>query len=168
MKLTWSLPLIMKAAVFNGLLVTVVSAGEFALLIGAGTVYSPYRGGGAASVIWSLAALVPDPWEVAKTTVLLCPITAVLCGSFGLLAGFAGGTLLCLRRPHIRSTKRFLVEAAILGFLLGALFPFFDHQMQVGIFYPIGGYLSSFCVLASGGPCAVICALTFRKSYMAI
>ena len=109
------------------------------------------------------------PVDAAETVLLLFPITAVSCGSFGLIAAVVGGSAVYLRKNRIRSGKRLLIESAIAGFLLGCLFPFFDlaqnslllrerPQLLVIpgqlLFYPVVGVM-----------CALICALAFRRSF---
>jgi RsiW-degrading membrane proteinase PrsW (M82 family) len=61
----------------------------------------------------------PTVWDVGRATLLLCPITAVSCGSFGFLAGIAGSAAIYLRRRRIQGTKRLLIESAVAGFVLG-------------------------------------------------
>jgi hypothetical protein len=139
----------------NALLVTLISALVIALLNGAGTSYNLAPGG--RSPILQILGLIPNPWEVAKTTVLLCPITAVSCGFFGLLAGLVGATLMSFRRGRVRSSRRYLMETAILGFLLAGLFPVLDGWMN--------GAQGFLCMLI-GIPCALISALAFRKRFL--
>ena len=106
------------------------------------------------------------PLDAAETVLLLCPVTAVSCGPFGLLAGVAGGTAIYVRRMRIHSSKRLLAESAIAGSLMGCLFPFFDAAMNsyfLKSFQPfvIPGQIFLYPVL--GIPCALICALVFRS-----
>jgi len=144
----WPVGLILKVAVLNALLVTVVSA--------------------LAITLWSGAGVPSKPLELGKTVILLCPITAVSCGSFGLLAGLAGATLIYLRRRRLRSTKRFLVEAAVIGFVLAFFFPEFDVLMSrvQGFLYYSGPAVVALTP-AFGIPCGLICALIFRNGFMA-
>ena len=116
--------------------------------------------------------LLLHPVDAVETALLLLPITAVSCGSFGLITAVLGGSAVFLRRKRIRTEKRLLIESAILGFLLGCLFPFFDlalnslflrqrPQLLVIrgqlLFYPILGVL-----------CALICAVAVRQSFSAL
>ncbi len=99
------------------------------------------------------------PLDAAETVLLLCPVTAVSCGPFGLLAGAAGGTAIYLRKRRIHSSKRLLAESAIAGFLMGCLFPFFDAAVNsffLKSFQPlvIPGQIILYPVL--GIPCALI------------
>jgi hypothetical protein len=118
-----------------------------------------------ASLFALLSGFPPTPYtsspsilDIARATFLLCPITAVSCGSFGFLAGIAGGTAIYLRRRRIRSTRRLLIECAILGFLLGFLFPLFDHLLNPPS-------LDSMKLLSApaGVICALLCAFAFRR-----
>ena|SRR3984893_19302439 len=109
------------------------------------------------------------PLDAAETVLLLCPITAVSCGPFGLLAGIAGGTAIYLRRRRIRSSKRLLVESAIAGFLMSCLFPFFDagvNSLFLKSFQPlvIPGQIILYPIL--GILCALTCALVFRRYFI--
>jgi hypothetical protein len=109
------------------------------------------------------------PLDAAETVLLLCPITVVSCGPFGLLAGVAGGSVIYLRRKRIHSTKRLLAESAIAGFLMSCLFPFFDAAMNsffLKSFQPlvIPGQIILYPVL--GIPSALICALVFRRYFI--
>jgi hypothetical protein len=138
------LAFVFKAGALAALLATFASA----LMI---AVFTPLTGG-----------TVPNAWSIAKTTLLLCPITAVSCGSYGLLAGIAGGAFLNLRRRRVQSTKRLLIESAIAGFLLGFFFPLFDRAMNPPS-------LSGMQILLSapiGMCCALVCALTFRNRFV--
>jgi len=109
------------------------------------------------------------PLDAAETVLLLCPVTAVSCGPFGLLAGAAGGTAIYLRKRHIHSNKRLLAESAIAGLLMGCLFPFFDaavNSVFLKSFQPlvIPGQIILYPVL--GIPCALICALVVRRNFI--
>lgn len=150
---TWNgyLSFILKLAALSALLGTFAPALAITLLTG----------------LYSGSLL--HPLDSGETILLLCPITAVSCGPFGVLAGVAGGTAIYLSRKRIHSTLRLLLESATLGLLLSCLFPFFDaafnrlfHQsfelfvipMQI-VLYPVLGVL-----------CALICALTFRNRFI--
>ena len=63
--------LILKMAVWAAVLASIISA----LLFTALNAVPPLPG-----------TLLPTAWDLAKTTVLLLPMTAVSCGSFGALA----------------------------------------------------------------------------------
>jgi len=159
--------LIVKVGIFNAALVTVISALTIALFSGAGTEQEPISAGIAAMhQVRSIPSWLPDPLEVGEAAVLLCPITALSCGSFGLLAGLAGAIVMSFRRRHIRSTKRYLVETAIVGFALAVLFPLFDVLMNraQGM---VGGSGLALIAPFFGSPCALLSALVFRKRFMA-
>ena len=139
---------IVKAGVLAALLATVFSALIIAILSAA----NPPQGG----------TTSPTLWEIGRTALLLCPITVVSCGSFGLLAGIAGSAVFQVRKRRIRTTKRLLVESSVAGFLLGFAFPFFDRLLNPPS-------LGSIYILLSGPigvSCAVICGLTFRKHFV--
>ncbi len=146
-KRRWPLLLILRAGVLNALLVTAISALIFAVVVGAGTEWDPSR---------ETRRTFPNLFEVIKAAALLCPITAVTCGSFGLLAGVTGALWMCFRKPHIRSSRRFLLETAITGSLLGGFFPVFRG--------PTDPIPASVCI-GLGCLCAVLCALAFRKRF---
>ena len=143
-------PLILKAAALAALLATVVSAFTIALLSAFAT-----RGGDS----------FPGPWDIAKSSLLLCSITAVSCGSFGFFAGLTGGTVLYARRRRIRSIRRFLIESALAGMVLGCMFPFFDATANSRSFESFRLWLHPaqivFCVPV-GITCALVCALVVR------
>jgi hypothetical protein len=80
--------LILTIGVFNALLVTVMSAIAMALFAGSGTSARFLEEPASGPHFWSK---LPDPVEFAKVVVLLCPLTAVTAGSFGLL-GASGVT----------------------------------------------------------------------------
>jgi hypothetical protein len=109
------------------------------------------------------------PLDAAETALLLLPITAVSCGTFGLLAGIVGGTAIYLRRRRVHSSKRLLVESAISGFLMSCLFPFFDAAVN-SLFlrsfqlWVIPGQIILYPVL--GIPCALTRALVVRKYFI--
>jgi membrane associated rhomboid family serine protease len=165
----WPFGLILRVGVLNALLVTVVSALTIALLSGVGTEdVVVIRGVGVKQQAPSIRSWLPNPLEVGKAAALLCPITAVSCGSFGLLAGLAGGALIYRRRRRIRSTKRLLFESAIVGFILGCLFPVFDVLMNRALGILHGGSGASVVIApAVGILCALLCALVFRKRFTA-
>jgi hypothetical protein len=145
--------LILKAGTLSAILATVIAALVITLLSGAGT------GNGSP----------PRAFDLVKTVVLLSPITAVSCGSFGFLAGVAGSTWIYLRSRHIRSTKRLLVESAIAAPLLGGVFPLFDATVNSPSLRSIGNWINPsqflLCVVLSI-PCALICAFFFRKRFI--
>lgn len=143
--------LFLNAGLLNALLVTAMSAFMIALASGAGTEYEL----GNSQV--SSRSLLPDPWELSKTAVLLCPITAVSYGSFGLLAGSLGCALVFWRRRRIHSLRRLLAEAAVVGLLLGVFFPLLHVTMNWTQVF--------FCVVL-GAPCAMVCAFVFRRHFL--
>jgi hypothetical protein len=113
----------------------------------------------------------PSVVDLVRTVVFLCAITAFPCGAFGFLAGAAGSTWLRFRKQRIRSLKRLLVEAAVAGFLLGALFPFFDSAVNSPPFQKIGVLLTPLQLLLClvlGIVCALTCTLVFRKHFMEV
>jgi hypothetical protein len=107
--------LILKSGVLAAFLATVVSALAIAVLSAARPL---------------IDTTSPSVWDIGRATLLLLPIIGVSCGSYGFLAGMAGGALLTLRRRHIHSIQRLLIESATTGFLLGVAFPFFDRLMN--------------------------------------
>jgi hypothetical protein len=134
--------LILKMAVWAAVLASIISA----LLFTALNAVPPLPG-----------TLLPTAWDLAKTTVLLLPMTAVSCGSFGALAGIVGGAFLVLRKPRIHSTRRLMIESGIAGFILGLGFPFFDRL--------VNHYTRGWGILSApiGALCAMICAVSFRN-----
>ena len=100
----------------------------------------------------------PGLWNVIKSTLLLCAITVVSCGPYGLVAGITGGAILSRRKHPIRSIRRLVIESGALGLLFGILFPFFDLLMNP----PSLGGMQALLSAPVGVLCAVICALIFR------
>ena len=152
----WVVPTL-NASVFGALLATVTSALVIALLSALPT--GPRHD----------LSNRPSVVDMVRTTFLLCAITVAPCGSFGFLAGAAGSTWLRFRKRRIRSLKRLLVEAAVAGFLIGILFPFFDSAVNSPPFQKIGVLLTPLQLLLSlpfSIACALICALVFRKHFM--
>jgi hypothetical protein len=134
----------------------ILKAGAFAALLAALT---------SACLIAVMSALQPivhttplSVWDVVKATFLLLPITLVSCGSYGFLAGIIGTLLLKRRRVRIRSSKRLLVESAVVGFILGFPFPVFDRLMNPPSLNGMQMLLSAPIATV----CAVLCAMTFR------
>ena len=170
--LKWPFCLIVKASLLNALLVTLISAGTIALLSGVGNGVEdwsrrsipPPQGSATHNILGSLL-------EVGKAAVWLCPITAVTCGSFGLLAAFAGGSLMYLRARRIRSTGRFLVETVIVGLILGCLFPVFDlginRAFGMNPYYESNSSIQRALAPIFGAWCAFMCALVCLKRVMA-
>jgi hypothetical protein len=161
-----TLGLILRAGVFNGMLVTVLAALMAALFSGAG-IEDKFSNVGCGATQHGLWTNSWHPIEFGKAVLWLCPFTAVICGSFGLFSGLAVGGLMYLRVRRIRSTKRFIGETAILGFLLGCLFPLFDvwtgpGQGQ-GVQYPAVDLLAP----AFGGLCGFVCSLCYRRRFFA-
>jgi|SRR5579864_1613796 hypothetical protein len=111
----------------------------------------------------------PSLWDIARAMLLLCAITVVSCGSFGFLAGIAGGTILYFRRGRIRSVKRLLLESSIAGLALGSAFPLFDAAVNSESLRSFRTWLSSaeFILCALGGLIsALFCALAFRRRFV--
>jgi hypothetical protein len=108
----------------------------------------------------------PNPLDVVKTVILMCPIAVFSCGPYGLLAGVIGGTVLYLRRKRIQTLKRLLLEAAIAGLLMGFAFPIFDGAMNsvpvLEFLTPATGIFS----ILFGVICALLCALAFRQTFV--
>jgi hypothetical protein len=107
--------------------------------------------------------------DAVETVLLLLPITAVSCGTFGLLAGVAGGTAIYLHRGRIQSGKRLLAESAIAGFLASCLFPFFDvvvNSLFLKTFQPLTFPGQIILCPVLGIPCALTCALVFRRYFI--
>ncbi len=139
---------IFKASLLAAVLATVVSA----LLIAVLSAASSFPRGTAS----------PTVLEVASNALLLIPITVVSCGFYGLVAGLAGSSLLGLRRRRIRSTRRLLIEAGIIGLLFGFLFPFFDHLVSQSY---INGMQALFSAPV-GALCALLCAAALRRRFL--
>lgn len=157
-----------QAGILSALLATVISSLTIALLSGAGTedLIVTTGIGLAQKQEWTHRSF-PDLWELVKAAVWLWPITAVSCGSFGLLAGSAGGALMYARAKRIRSLKRFLLESVVLGIVLALGFPYCDFAMDSaqGIrieFYPQFDFLAP----VLGGASALICAAALRKRFI--
>ena len=73
------------------------------------------------------------------------------------------------RAQRIRSTKRFIAEAVILGFLLGCLFPFFDIWTgQVPGIRDLSYTAVDLFAPAFGALCGFFCGLSFRKRFLAV
>jgi len=162
-----SLGLIVKAGAFNTVLVTLTATLAIALFSGAG-VEDKVVGNGLVAPQQVQSTQSWHPIQFLKAAAWLTPLTAISCGSFGLFAGLAGSSLMYLRARRVRSPRRFVVEAAILGFLLACLFPFFDVWTgQVQGIRDLG--YTAFDLLAPffGSLCAFICALVFRKRFLA-
>lgn len=107
----------------------------------------------------------PTLWDIAKGTGLLCVITVVWYGPFGLLAGAIGAVVLHRRRPRIHSLKRLLIEAAAFGLLAAISVPFYDAVCSRSLRYIGYGYSGAqliaiipFCVASS-----VIGSVSFRS-----
>jgi len=143
--------LILKAAALAAFLATLLSALTIELLTATAT-----RGGDSA----------PRVGDVAKATALLCAITVVPSGSFGFLAGVAGGAVLYMRRKRIRSVRRFLTESAAVGLVLGCLFPVFDAAVNALSVRSYRSWLNPFeliyCVPVAIAS-ALLCALVLRR-----
>jgi hypothetical protein len=112
---------------------------------------------------------LPHPLDSVEKMLLLCPITAVSCGPFTVLAGVAGGTAIYLRRRRIRSTRRLLIESALAGLLLSCLFPFFDAAMNLLFLKSFELFVIPLQILLCpilGIACALTCSLTFRNHFV--
>ena len=159
--------LILQAAIFNALLVTVIAAVVIALFSGAAVEVKVVTAG--SGVGQKMARTTSwHPFELAKAVLWLCPLTAITCGSFGFMAGLAGGGLMYLRTRRVRSTRRFTLETGILGFLLACLFPWFDVWTGQAQGIRDLGYLGA-DLLAPPFGClsALICARFYRERYFA-
>ncbi len=140
---------VFKAGILAAVFATAISALSVALL--------------SAAVPPHPDTVAPGIFDIVRTALLLCPITAVSCGSYGFLAGLAGSALLNFRRRRIRSVTRLLVEAGIAGLIFGFLFPFFDRF--VGQSYLNGGQML-FCAPV-GALCALLCGVVLRRRFLA-
>lgn len=100
----------------------------------------------------------PGLRNVIESAILLCAITVVSCGLYGMVAGITGGAILSRRKHPIRSIRRLVIESGSLGLLLGILFPFFDLLMNPPSLSGMQALLSA----PVGMLCAIVCALTFR------
>ncbi len=115
------------------------------------------------AIIPMVGTTSPNIGEVARAILLLMRITAVSCGSYGFLSGLAGSALLSLRAPNIHSRKRFLIESAIAGFLLGLAVPLFDRLMNPS-------FNAAHMILTGpiGLGCAVGCALVLGNRFVPV
>lgn len=138
---------ILKGGALAALLATLLSA----LLIAVLSAFQPLTRTG------SLGA-----WDIIKAALLLLPITAVSCGSYGFLAGIVGTSILSWRNARIQSTRRLVTESAILGFLLGLLFPLFDGLLNHGGLNDMQALFSA----PTGMCCAILSALALRTSFV--
>jgi hypothetical protein len=162
-----SLGLIFKAGVFNALLVTLVAALAIALFGGAG-IEDKVVGNGLVAPEHLQHKRSWRPIQFLKAAAWLFPFTAIACGSFGLFAGLAGSGSMYLRARRVRSPWRFAVEATMLGFLLACLFPFFDVWTgQVQSVRDLAYTAVDLQAPLFGSLCALICALVFRKRFLA-
>ena|ERR1700733_7608799 len=162
-----TLSVILKAGVFNAVLVTGVAALTIAVYSGAGT-EDKVVGNGLVTPEKVQRSHSWHPIELLKAAAWLSPFTAITYGSFGLIAGLAGGGVMSLRARRIRSTKRFIAEAAILGFLLACLFPFFDVWTgQVQGIRDLRYSWVDLLVPAFGALFAFLCGLSFRNRFLA-
>jgi hypothetical protein len=159
--------LILRAGALNAVLATVMAAAALALFGGAGA-EDRVATVGVGKAQRTEQTHSWHPLELAEAALWLCPFTAITCGSFGLLAGIAGSGLMCLRARRIRSTKRFVAETAILGFALGCLFVVRDGW---AVYWQQIPFLSFGALEMLGPPfgglCAFLCALSFRKRFLA-
>ena len=141
----------LRVGAFNAFLATLISALAIALIssIGNGT--------------------RPNILEIGKTTFLLCPITVVSFGFFGFLAGVAGSAWIYFRKQRIHTTRRLLVESAIAGLLMGALFPFLDaaaNSSPITSISPSRNPAQILLCLALSIACALLWAFVFRKRFV--
>ena len=141
---------IFEAGILNALLVTGISS----VVIAVGNAI-PYGGNG----------VRPGVWEMAKAAVLLSAITVVSFGSLGFLVGVAGSTWMCVRRQRIRTVKRYLMESAKAGLVLGLLFPFID--VLVNLPAKVGNPLEALLGAPFGVVCGLICSMVFRRRFFA-
>ena len=151
------LGLMMRVGVANALLATVLSALLIATFSGTGTDGPALPVSATPQTVEVLPAPVRYPWEVAKATLLLCPITFGCFGWFGFLAGGAAAALFLYLRRGIRSTINLVLESALAGFLLGAIFPWIDAA-AIGPEFAFSP--------ACGAVCGSICAAVFRKELL--
>jgi len=162
-----SFGLILEAAVFGAVIATVIAAAAMALFGGAGSEDRITTVGVGASRVTNRTHTW-NPIEYGKATLWLCPFAAVSCGSFALIAALSGGGLMYRRARRLRSKARFTVEAAILGFLLACLFPFFDVWTgQVQGIQDLRYTAVDMLAPAFGCLCAWTCALFYRKRFFA-
>jgi len=145
--------LIIKTTFLNAALATVFSASAIAFFSGTGLEETRETAGG-----WPRPWAIPNLPELTRAVILLCPITAVAYGSYGLASGFGVGVLLWTRRRTVRSAWQLLGDVTIVGFLWGVSFMLFDGFMN-----PYSSPASHLLAMTAGVPCAPICALAFRK-----
>ncbi|MCU1283713.1 MAG: hypothetical protein JWO13_63 [Acidobacteriales bacterium] len=142
----------LKAGAFNALLVTGLSALAIPLSL------------------TLITRSFPNVLEILKNALLVSPITAVSFGPYGLLAGMVWSRWVYHRKHLIRTNRRLLLESAILGFVFGILFPFFDGLLYLRPLNDFRIWLSPMGVLLCwilSVTCALTCALFFRKSALA-
>lgn len=99
---------ILRATLFTGILTALAASLGYVLSSGAG-------------IEWD-SPPVPNLITVLVSVCLLCPITAVSCGPFGLLAGLVGSVFVLAWRREIRVTRPFLVNTVTAGLLLAAFY----------------------------------------------
>ncbi len=141
-------PLVLKVGVLAAFVSTIASALLVALLSASGPI---------------VGTSSPGVLDIARTTLLLCPITAVACGFFGFLGGLAGGGILALRRKQMQSTRRLLIESAIIGLILGSVFPFYDELVNRWAYL---NRTQIFLSAPAGALCALACAFAFRGRFI--
>jgi len=98
--------LMLTTALGCALLATVLSAFSFIGLQALGAVVTKSTSFEAA----------PTLWDIVRGTVLLCALTVVWSGPFGLLVGAAAGLVMHRRLGKIRTQRRLFSEAVIFGF----------------------------------------------------
>jgi hypothetical protein len=150
---------IVKVGMFNAVLATVVPAVAVPLFYGAGTEW-PVNPAAGMHPVRMLPNWFPDPLEFVKAALLLCPITAVSCGSYGMAAGMAGGIAMCFRRRRILASGCYFREAAVAGFLIGVSILFIDGLLNWG------SGLFSLLAPVFGALFALLSAMVFRKRYL--
>jgi len=112
---------------------------------------------------WAVPAHAVDHWyHIPHGILMMCLYTFIPAGGVGFLCGVLGSLYLVLRARRITSRLQLLVESAVIGALLSALFPLFHLVMRWG---PTGDWLDRkailFCV-AVGCPVSIFYAAIFR------
>ena len=146
--------LLAKAAVLSSIQATLLTAVAMAWFSGSGYEHQ-FQGGQGSQAFY--------PLQFAGSALWLCYFAALNVGPFGFLSGFAGAFYMKHRLRLFLSSRRFVAESAATGLIFGILFPFYDAISSPVGFAPAETLLAPFF----GGISAAICALVFRKRFLA-
>jgi len=144
MRMTKTLAMLLTAGIFCAGTATLISS---ALLV----------------LFWGIPGRAFAHWyQIPQGIVMMCLYTFMPAGAFGFLCGVLGSLYLVLRARRITSKVQMLVESAVVGALLSALFPQFGLVMRWGTTDWLDRKSIIFCV-AVGCPVSVLYAAIFRK-----